>query len=148
MINEHGIGKYLSRIHRLELKYLKPIFEQENIPTSCFSFILNIHHNPGISQKQLCEITQHDEAVATRLLKSMEKEGFVLKQRNPQDLRAFQLYLTDKGEVLYPAVKEALAHWWDYLLEDVPAEALQKNLEIMTERAIDLSQEKERKKHG
>jgi len=147
MINGHGIGRYLSRIHRLELKYLKPIFEKENISPSCFSFILNIHRNPGISQKQLCEITRHDEAIATRLLKSMEKEGFVTKQRNPQDHRAFQLYLTEKGEALYPTIEEALDYWWEYLLEGIPAELLQQNLAIMTERAAELSK-KETLKNG
>lgn len=149
MENDQNIGKYLSRIQRLQLKYMKPMFESLGIAPSCFSFILNIHYHPGISQKQICEITKHDEAIATRLIKQMEKNGFVKKERNPKDHRAFQLYLTERGETLFPQIQSKLDAWWEVMLEDMPVELLDQALSTMTSRAILLANiEKEKINHG
>lgn len=143
MSSSHGIGGNLSRIHRLQLKYLKPLFDSQGLPPSCFPFILNLHLHPGISQKQLCDITKVDEAIATRLLKNMETLGFVTKQRNPADHRAFQLYLTAQGESLYPKIHDALDLWWRYLLDGLPSDVLSQSLATMTERAAELANQKE-----
>ncbi len=144
MSNHHDIGKYLSRIHRLQLKYLKPVFNDLNIPPSSFSFILNIAKSPGISQKHLSALTRVDEALATRLIHQLEANNVVYKTRNPQDKRAFQLYLTEEGNQIVPEIQKALRIWWDVLLADMPIEILEKSLETMTERADTLSRKVEK----
>ena len=68
----------------------------------------------------------------------------VYKTRNPQDKRAFQLYLTEEGNQIVPEIQKALRIWWDVLLADMPIEILEKSLETMTERADTLSRKVEK----
>lgn len=148
MSNNHEIGKYLSRIHRLQLKYLKPLFSDYHIPPSSFSFILSIYKENGISQKHLSDLTRIDEAMTTRLVRQLEAENILYKQRNPHDKRAFQLYLTDKGKSLVPHIQKALDLWWQVLLEDMPTNILEESLETMMKRADIISNQKEDKRNG
>lgn len=144
MPNDPEIGRYLSKIHRLQFKYLKPLFDGLPLPPSCFALIKQIGREPGISQKELSKMTHIDEALATRLVKQLKAAQIITKDRNPQDQRAFQLYLTEKGYALLPKIQAALDQWWQILLEDLPIEQLSTYLQIITTRAEALAnQEKE-----
>lgn len=135
MANGHNIGKYLGQIQRLQLKYFKSFFDRYHLPPSCFLFIINIAKQPGISQKQLSNLTHVDEALATRMVQQMEKKKIVHKDRNPKDKRAFQLYLTDEGKALLPSINNALDQWWECLLDNIDIDVLEHSLQMMTEHA-------------
>lgn len=143
-----AIGRYFGRIHRLQMKYLKPLFDPYHLSPTCFSFILNIGYQNGISQKQLSDLTQVDEAFSTRMIRQMEMAGLVRKERNPQDKRAYQLYLTDEGQSLLCPLQKALDQWWDDLLKDIPIELLERSLQTIAHRASQKINEKESENHG
>lgn len=145
MLNKgHVIGRNMTKIHRLELKYLKNTFKEIELSPSCFSFLMVIFHHPGISQKQLCEMTQMDEAIATRLVKDMVKKEYLIKEVNPKDHRAFQLTLTSKGKKIQPKIEKALKLWWDTLLEGLPVELLENSLIQLTQKANQIIEIKEK----
>lgn len=135
------IGKNLSQIYRLQREFLKPVLEPYHVPSNAHAFILTIGRNPGISQKQLCEKIQMDEALATRLVRKLEEQNIIYKKRNANDLRAFQLYLTDKGHQLFPAVEARLELWWDTLFKDLPRDYIEDYVQTMTQRANQLLKE-------
>lgn len=136
-----NIGRNLTQIHRLQMNYFKPLFEPYDISPTTFSLIINIAKTPGISQKQLCEKTQMDEALVARLIKKMEAKEIVYKKRNEEDLRAYQLFLSENGMKLYPQIDTYLKSWWDTLLKDLPEDILNDYIETMTQRALQLSKE-------
>ena len=135
------IGRNLSTIHRLEREFLKPILETYDLPPNSFSIILNIGKEEGLSQKQLCERIGIDEALITRVVKTLIQKQIIYKKRNTNDLRAFQLYLTDKGKELYPSIQQRLDLWWKTLLQDLPEELLESYIQTMTKRAKALLKE-------
>ena len=135
------IGKNLSTIHRLEREYLKPILDEYHLPANAFSIILNIGKEEGLSQKQLCERIGIDEALITRLVHKLEDEKIIMKKRNTDDLRAYQLYLTDLGKEILPKIENRLGIWWKTLLEDLPQDLLEQYIETITQRAKQLTKE-------
>lgn len=85
-----------------------------------------------------------DEAVATRSMKKMEKEGYVRRIRSEQDSRKYALFLDDKGRTLIPVIREALEDWWGKVLQDFPQEQqdyLLPLMEHMSESAMSVSDE-------
>ena len=135
------IGKNLSTIHRLEREFLKPILEEHHLPANAFSIILNIGKEEGLSQKQLCERIGIDEALITRLVHKLEDEKIIVKKRNTDDLRAYQLYLSDLGKEIFPKIENRLNIWWHTLLKDLPQDLLETYIETMTNRAKQLTKE-------
>lgn len=129
------IGKNLSTIHRLEREYLKPVLEEYHLPANAFSIILNIGKEEGLSQKQLCERIGMDEALITRLVHKLQDEKIIIKKRNTNDLRAYQLYLTEIGKEIYPKIQSRIDIWWKTLLNDLPQELLENYINTMTDRA-------------
>jgi len=136
-----SIGKNLAKIHSLQRSYLKPILDPYHVPANSFSIILNIGRNEGISQKQLCEVINMDEGLVARLVKKLEEQEIIYKKRNTNDLRAYQLFLTEIGKELYPQISLKLQKWWDTLLLDLPQDLLNEYIITMTQRAVELLKE-------
>jgi DNA-binding MarR family transcriptional regulator len=62
--------------------------------------VLQIHENPGISQKEVATSTYKDAATLTRILDLLVKKGYVERRPNPADRRKFELHLTEAGQGL------------------------------------------------
>ena len=61
--------------------------------------------------RQMCR----DKALITRKVKEMEARGLVRRERNPEDQRSFQLFLTEAGKVVDAQAKAILAQTHDNL---------------------------------
>lgn len=62
--------------------------------------VLQVHENPGISQKEVAVRTFKDAATLTRIIDLLEKKDYLQRLRNPNDRRKFELHLTGSGEQL------------------------------------------------
>ncbi len=123
---------------------MNQVVQQYGLGPSSYNFLLCLAANEGASQKQLCEKMLVDEAIATRAMKKLEKQGFITRQKDRNDLRCYALYLTEKGREIIPILQASLQDWWTTLTEDFPAEDLEKLLaqcEQMTQKAILKNQE-------
>lgn len=138
------LGKYISIISRREQKYLNAVMQSYGLGFSSYNFLLFLAKNEGCTQKELCRKMGIDEAVATRSMKKMEKEGYVRRIRSEQDSRKYALFLDDKGRALIPVIREALEDWWGKVLQDFPQEQqdyLLPLMEHMSESAMSVSDE-------
>lgn len=61
--------------------------------------------------RQLCR----DKALVTRKIREMEALGLVRRERNPDDQRSFQLFLTEAGQTLEKRTLAILARTYDDL---------------------------------
>lgn len=59
-----------------------------------------IHDNPGISQEEIVRITRIDKGAVAKSIRDMVDKGYVVRDQNPEDKRAYCLSLTDKAEVI------------------------------------------------
>ncbi|MEM6272470.1 MAG: MarR family transcriptional regulator, partial [Bacteroidota bacterium] len=66
--------------------------------------IRTVFENPGISQKEVADLTYKDAATLTRILDLIGKKGYVERRPNPNDRRKFELHLTTAGNELVEQV--------------------------------------------
>ncbi len=82
----------------------------------------HIERQPGISQNELAEMTFKDPPTVTRIIDLIEKKELVQRGIVPGDRRKFNLFLTEKGKVLYkeafPIVADIRRKGWGDLEED------------------------------
>lgn len=78
-------------LERLAVYGLKPVD---------FSVMSVIHHNPGVTSRQLCASLSILPPNLVGLIQSLESRGLIDRKPHPTDGRAVGLHPTDKGVIL------------------------------------------------
>ena len=89
----------------LMTKVYKPLLQALGLTYPQYLAMLVLWERDGLT---VGEISQHlltDPGSLTPLLKRLESEGLLQRQRSSQDERVVQLYLTDKGRALHEQAK-------------------------------------------
>lgn len=65
-----------------------------------FSVMSTIHHNPGVTSRQLCSALSLLPPNLVGLIQSLESRGLIERKPHPHDGRAVGLHATAKGQAL------------------------------------------------
>lgn len=134
---EHkSIGKWISILHRQAQVYLNSELKQYGLNSSEYIYLINLAENEGVSQKYLSDMLIIDDAFTTRVIKSLELKGFIVREKNSEDKRLYNIRLSDKGNHIQPVIMKILKNWTAILSEN------------MTEEEIDLTIEKLKRMSG
>ena len=106
-----SIGKWISIIHRQSQIYLNSELRQYDINSSEYIYLVNLASNEGVNQKYLSDMLCVDEALTTRVIRSLEKKNYVVRERNSDDRRAYNVKLTEKGKKIQPIIVDKLKDW-------------------------------------
>lgn len=71
--------------------------------------LLAICDNPGLKQHELFAITGSDRTTTSAMLQRMERAGWVVLTRDPEDMRAVRVTPTRSGKILRTRAEYALA---------------------------------------
>ncbi|MBN2005077.1 MAG: MarR family transcriptional regulator [Anaerolineae bacterium] len=82
-------------------------FQQYGMTGVRFHTLKHVSQNPGISLSDLSRRLLCTKGNATRIVKSMESDGYLRREENPGDNRAMRLYITPDGETLWREVSQA-----------------------------------------
>lgn len=80
-------------------------FKEMNLTKGQYLYVVRIFENPGIIQEKLAELIKVDRTTAARALKKLESNGFVEKRADPENQKIKRIFLTGKGNQLYPFIK-------------------------------------------
>lgn len=61
-------------------------------------YLEKINDNPGISQENLAKLHKIDKGAVAKALKRMEELGYIRREQNPSDKRAYCLFPTEKAQ--------------------------------------------------
>lgn len=67
--------------------------------------------NGSVNQKDIAKAYGIKGPSVTSLIKTMEKNGFILRVKNKNDARSFDLFLTEKGKEVYHQVTKAFLEY-------------------------------------
>lgn len=118
------IGRYIAILHRAAQKYINRRMQPFGFTSSDHMFLIHISKNEGINQRRLARILSIDEAAVTRAIKKLECGGFVLRKKDPEDMRSFSLHLTERDHNAIPSLIETFREWDEVLSEGFSAEEL------------------------
>ncbi len=94
-----------------------------------WTVLLFLWEHDGVTQISLCKDTFRDKPSMSRLINQLEKKGLVIRIASKDDKRANHIYLTDKGKVLEPKVR------------DVTRQTLLEALDGLDDDVMELAQE-------
>ena len=97
---EEALGPFFAPL-ALAFKRMIQTVERETGIAGMKWFLLNmLDRGDGISQGEVCQKYGMDPSRVTRTAQAMEREGMILRERDPDDNRVVRLYLTDEGREL------------------------------------------------
>lgn len=82
-------------------------FQQYGMTGVRFHTLKHVSQTPGISLSELSQRLLCTKGNATRIVKSMENDGYLRREENPDDNRAMRLYITPGGEALWREILQA-----------------------------------------
>ncbi len=112
----------IAHIYRSQLAYMAKELEAYRVGSGQFEFLLILYHKDGISQETLAKILKVSKATSARAIQNLENEGYVYRQRDENDLRAYRIYLTEKGTEMRNIIFRKLNSFTDILFSDFTLE--------------------------
>lgn len=97
-----------------------------------FMTLLELWEEDGLTQKQLVQRLDVEQATMANTLTRMERDGLVRRKPHPTDGRAQLVYLTAKARSLEEPAKAAAAAQNALALNDLSAEETRQFLDLLT----------------
>ncbi|MBV8828023.1 MAG: MarR family transcriptional regulator [Acidobacteriaceae bacterium] len=131
----------------LAFKKMLKAFERDTGVSPGKYFVLRmLARQDGISQGEAWNRFAVDPSRITRLAKSLEKEGLVRRERDPEDNRVVRMYLTEEGHRMIDEFSSRHERFESRVREAVSEEdlgELQRILGVLTEAMNDPEEEYE-----
>jgi DNA-binding MarR family transcriptional regulator len=100
-------GFWLYRCHSLVSAALRQTFQDAgyDLTPEQWAVLFRLQEQEGMNQIQLSEKTFKDRHNITRILKQLDKRGYIEKRNDKNDKRAHRIYLSQSGRSLYENIK-------------------------------------------
>jgi DNA-binding MarR family transcriptional regulator len=76
-----------------------------------YLYLALLSRQEGLTQHQLAVELAFDEGTVARALQRLSKEGWLRKERDEKDGRAFRVYLSEKAFEVMPKLMQELEAW-------------------------------------
>jgi DNA-binding MarR family transcriptional regulator len=113
--------------------------ERFDLGSGQFHFLMMLYKKDGINQEKLAEELKIDKATSARAIKKLEYNGYIIRKKDKNDRRCYNIYLTEKAKTIQPTIKKILSKWTKQLLHGFSSEEenqLYNFLEKISENSI------------
>lgn len=69
--------------------------------------------------------------MSARTIKRLISLGYIKKEENKEDIRAYKLYITDKARNIIPEIIETIHNWIDILIEGNDKKKIKISIEFL-----------------
>lgn len=114
---QESIGRDVSHLFRSIRNFMGRQLEPYGIGDAQFPFLMLLLHEDGISQEYLATALKCDRATSARSIARLEDTGYVRRVVDPDDKRAYKVFLTEQGHDMGQIVWSVSSDLNDMLLE-------------------------------
>jgi len=112
------LTKFINRLYRYTQSYTDDALKKFNLSSGTYPFLLMLSKNEGISQNQISKELNVDKAMSARAIKRLIELGYISKDLDEEDSRAYKLFLTDKAKTIIPKIIIEIDNWIDIITKD------------------------------
>lgn len=96
--------KLNNQILRSTQVHLDKVLKQYELSSGSYPYLLKLMGNEGISQNKISEEIGCNKAMSARTITKLINLGYLDRNKDEKDSRAYKLYLTEKANVIIPKV--------------------------------------------
>ncbi len=109
-VKEQSAGYLANHMARLFARGLQARIRPLGLTTGTFPALLELWEQEGLTQRELVERLDIEQATMANTLARMERDGLVVRKKDPADGRIQRIWLTAKARGLRaPALRAAMA---------------------------------------
>lgn len=123
--------KLTNSIYRCTQVYIDKKLEKFNLTTGTYPYLFVLNKNEGISQNEISRELNVDKAMSARTVKKLIELGYIRKEENEEDIRAYKLYITDKAKSIIPEIIEILDDFTNILVQGNDRETIETSLNFL-----------------
>ena len=101
------VGLHLTRVARVVSRAFDDALAEAGGSLPVWLVLLNLKINPRASQRELADAAGVREATLTHHLNAMENDGLLTRRRDPNNRRIHIVELTEAGNALFLALRDA-----------------------------------------
>ena len=116
------IGKLSSKIYRRGNIYITEQLKPYGINYIQVMCLVALYIENGIRQETIVEDIGVDKASVNRAIKHLEEKGYITRERNQDDKRAYNLFLTPKAMAFKEISWDILSNWELMISEGIDAQ--------------------------
>ncbi len=113
-----SLGYLSRRVHQIGQGLIEPIFAEEGLSGTQWSALVSIWTRRASTSADLARDLAHDKGATTRLVDTLEQNGWVTRSRATDDRRVINLDLTPDGEAVTIRCRDRVIDCWNSLLAD------------------------------
>lgn len=110
------LNEYFFQLYKKNIKFLGERTSGE-LPIGQILCLHEIYNNEGLSQEKLAGELMVDKATIARCIQRLLEEGYVYRERNATDRRAYGIYLTEKARTEYADINKIFIELEDKMSE-------------------------------
>lgn len=129
--NMTALIKLNSNIYRCTQVYMDKKLEKFEITMGTYPYLMVLNRRPGISQNEISKELNVDKAMSARTIKKLIELGYVTKEENKEDIRAYKLYITDKAKSIIPEIVKSTSEWINILVEGSTEQEIETSLKFL-----------------
>ncbi|MCY1150995.1 MAG: MarR family transcriptional regulator [Sphaerochaetaceae bacterium] len=118
----YPIDQLIDDIYREKNKVLSLFLDKYSLGNGQFQILNEIAWHDGISQEGIASIRKTDKSAIAKSIKGLIDKGYIFKERNLEDKRAYCLHCTEKGRLMIPKIQNIVESVDKILLKDFSKE--------------------------
>ena len=137
------LSRYFSEIQRCAMLFRNARKEETGVGGHAYPYLFRIYHHPGLRLDELCRALHVNKSNVTRAMTHLEEAGMIYRTADQKDKRAFNVYLTPKGEETIPKLRKVTKEWNEILrtsFNDEQWEDFLQKIDVIHSKAIDLAE--------
>lgn len=121
------VAGLLSKVATLRLFAQKKF---EITPEQYYILSLLVSSGP-LYQRQICEQSYKDRPNMTRLINILEKQGLVKRVADINKRKIYKIFMTEKGQEVYSAIKPYMLSLRDEAVKDISVEDIETCIKVL-----------------
>lgn len=114
-----NLSRLITILHNQKNSYMNVQLKEFGLSHGQAITLKIIYEENNIKQEDLNKRLQIDKSAVTRILKTLEDKGFIIKKTAKEDKRNHVLSLTSKGKELYPKIKDVIKETTEMMIKDI-----------------------------
>ena len=131
MKRHESLGRLIACLHRHARSYFEKELAPFGLGSGVLHVLMNLLHHDSINQQELSEHVHVDKATTTRAVTKLVKMGYVRREKDQTDKRAYRLFVTPKARETAPEIRKVLYSWTAILAEGLTDEEKEVALRLL-----------------
>ena len=108
-----------SKLFRYSQGHMDMVLKKYGLSSGIYPYLFVLEHEEGINLDRVSRILEVDKAMSTRAIRKLVEMGYLRKEADDVDARAFKLYLTQKARKVIPDLHAEADLWIDEITQDL-----------------------------